>query len=102
MRSAQQLAAQDVHPAQPRLLARLNIIGDLCAFRRSLREITPPPTGASPGPFLRSSDRSGMRSALMLATLLGIGLLAACGKKGPPSPPGPPEQITYPRAYPTY
>jgi predicted small lipoprotein YifL len=43
-----------------------------------------------------------MRSALMLATLLGIGLLAACGKKGPPSPPGPPEQITYPRAYPTY
>lgn len=27
--------------------------------------------------------------------------LAACGKKGPPSPPGPPDQILYPKSYPT-
>ena len=30
-----------------------------------------------------------------------IMLLAACGKKGPPSPPGPANQITWPKAYPT-
>ena len=29
-------------------------------------------------------------------------MLAACGKKGPPSPPGPPDQITFPRTYPTH
>ena len=28
--------------------------------------------------------------------------LSACGKKGPPQPPGPPEDIIYPRAYPTH
>ena len=27
-------------------------------------------------------------------------ILSACGRKGPPNPPGPPDQITYPRAYP--
>jgi predicted small lipoprotein YifL len=41
-----------------------------------------------------------MRTALLA---LAIALsLAACGKKGPPSPPGPPDQIIYPRAYPAY
>jgi predicted small lipoprotein YifL len=43
-----------------------------------------------------------MRAALVLAVVLGVIMLAACGKKGPPSPPGPPDQITYPRRYPTY
>lgn len=43
-----------------------------------------------------------MRGALALALLLAPLLLAACGKKGPPEPPGPPSQITYPRTYPTY
>jgi len=43
-----------------------------------------------------------MKSALLVAALLSIGLLAACGKKGPPTPPGPPDQVTYPRTYPTY
>jgi predicted small lipoprotein YifL len=33
--------------------------------------------------------------ALALALLLG-----ACGKVGPVRPPGPPEQVTYPRMYP--
>jgi len=32
---------------------------------------------------------------LLLAPLLG------CGKRGAPSPPGPPSQITYPKIYPT-
>ena len=36
---------------------------------------------------------------LLLALLL---TLAACGKKGPPDPPGPPNEITWPRTYPTY
>jgi predicted small lipoprotein YifL len=33
---------------------------------------------------------------LLLAALL----LAACGKKGPPDQPGPPNEIMYPKAYP--
>ena len=36
---------------------------------------------------------------------LAIGLslvLAGCGKKGLPEPPGPADQIIYPRAYPTH
>jgi predicted small lipoprotein YifL len=40
------------------------------------------------------------RAAIMaFAALL---MLAACGKKGPPTAPGPPDQITYPRSYPTH
>ena len=41
-----------------------------------------------------------MRAALLL--LVAATLLAACGKRGAPSPPGPPDQITYPRSYPAY
>jgi predicted small lipoprotein YifL len=37
--------------------------------------------------------------ALVLASVL---LVAACGKKGPPVPPGPPSQVTWPRSYPTH
>jgi predicted small lipoprotein YifL len=40
-----------------------------------------------------------MRVALVFALVLA---LAACGKKGANSPPGPPDQVTYPRAYPTH
>ena len=39
-----------------------------------------------------------MRTFLLLA-LAGT-LLAGCGKKGVPSPPGPADQVTYPRTYP--
>jgi predicted small lipoprotein YifL len=38
----------------------------------------------------------------LLAALLALGcVLGACGKKGPPEPPGPPDRITYPRTYPS-
>lgn len=36
---------------------------------------------------------------LLIATLLP--LLAACGKRGAPSPPGPANAVTYPKVYPT-
>lgn len=35
-----------------------------------------------------------------IVALLALGLLAACGRVGPPRPPGPPDQVTYPRPYP--
>jgi predicted small lipoprotein YifL len=41
-----------------------------------------------------------MRAAVALA--LALALLVACGKKGPPEPPGPPDKITYPKTYPTH
>ncbi len=39
-----------------------------------------------------------MKGLLALAVLVG---LAACGVKGPPMPPGPPDKVTYPKVYPT-
>ena len=37
-----------------------------------------------------------------VAVLLVLALaLAACGRTGPVRPPGPPDQITYPRTYPS-
>ena len=44
---------------------------------------------------------SGMKAGLLAVALLGVLLLAACGKKGAPVPPGPPDQLTWPRTYPT-
>ena len=41
-----------------------------------------------------------MRAALAIALL--ASLLAGCGKKGSPVPPGPPDQVTYPRTYPAF
>ncbi|MGC4106967.1 MAG: hypothetical protein QM753_11555 [Thermomicrobiales bacterium] len=43
------------------------------------------------------------RRVLALVALLIAGLLplSACGRKGWPQPPGPPDQIIYPRVYPT-
>ncbi len=41
-----------------------------------------------------------MRRAALLLALLGA--LAACGKKGNPVAPGPADQVTYPRSYPTH
>jgi predicted small lipoprotein YifL len=42
-----------------------------------------------------------VRVPLLLALALLLGL-AACGKRGSPEPPGPPDQVTYPRIYPTH
>lgn len=39
-----------------------------------------------------------MKRALALA--LAVMALAACGRVGPIKPPGPPGEVTYPRAYP--
>jgi hypothetical protein len=41
-----------------------------------------------------------MRHLLLAVALLGVFALAGCGKKGPPEPPGPRDQIIYPRSYP--
>lgn len=38
-----------------------------------------------------------MRIALALMALL---MLAGCGRKGPPQPPGPADKVIYPRSYP--
>ncbi len=45
----------------------------------------------------------GMRRAWLLAgTLACVMLLASCGKKGPPDPPGPPNEIIWPKVYPAH
>jgi hypothetical protein len=36
----------------------------------------------------------------LTAALLALGLLVACGKVGAPRPPGPSDQVTFPRVYP--
>ena len=37
---------------------------------------------------------------VIMALLLGLAL-TGCGRKGPPSPPGPASEITYPHIYPS-
>ena len=44
---------------------------------------------------------------MMRAVALAVGVmvvlgLAGCGKRNAPSPPGPPDQVIYPRTYPAY
>jgi hypothetical protein len=36
----------------------------------------------------------------VVALAVALGLLVACGKKGPPDAPGPPDRIIYPKTYP--
>jgi len=43
-----------------------------------------------------------MRTLLVTALLIFALALSACGRKGWPHPVGPPDQVTYPRAYPAY
>jgi hypothetical protein len=38
---------------------------------------------------------------MMRAAMIAVLLLAACGKEGPPRPPGPPDQVQFPRVYPS-
>ncbi|RYI99930.1 MAG: hypothetical protein EON47_15295, partial [Acetobacteraceae bacterium] len=42
---------------------------------------------------------AGMRQAVLLLLALAVPL-AGCGRAGPPRPPGPKDQIIYPRGYP--
>jgi hypothetical protein len=42
------------------------------------------------------------RAAAVAAIVCTVLLIAGCGKKGAPSPPGPPDQVTWPRVYPTH
>ena len=43
-----------------------------------------------------------MKITLLLLSLLVPLTVVSCGKKGPPSAPGPADQITWPRVYPTH
>jgi len=55
------------------------------------------PTGGTlAGPRLTRAAALRGFAALCLAGV------AACGKKGPPDPPGPANEINYPKQYPTY
>jgi predicted small lipoprotein YifL len=38
----------------------------------------------------------------MAVVLLAVLALAGCGKKGAPTPPGPADQIIFPKSYPTH
>jgi len=38
---------------------------------------------------------------MRVAVLVALVLLAACGKKGAPSAPGPADEVRYPRTYPS-
>jgi predicted small lipoprotein YifL len=42
------------------------------------------------------------RAWVLVGVLAGVLALAACGKKGAPDPPGPQNEINWPRAYPTH
>ena len=37
----------------------------------------------------------------VLLALMLVSMLAACGKKGPPSAPGPTDKVIYPKQYPS-
>jgi hypothetical protein len=42
-----------------------------------------------------------MRFRVIALLLLAALAVQGCGKRGPPVPPGPPDQVTYPRSYPS-
>ena len=48
----------------------------------------------------RIAWRPGEARMRWFCAFLALGLLAACGRVGPPRPPGPLDQVTYPRSYP--
>ena len=44
--------------------------------------------------------RTPATKSLTLLLAAAVLALAGCGKKGEPSPPGPPSQVIYPKSYP--
>jgi len=48
-----------------------------------------------------SGTRTMLTTTVLCLLVLSMLALGGCGKKGPTSPPGPPDQITWPRTYPT-
>ena len=56
--------------------------------------------GAGRGGGGSVAGASRMRALLVCLALLS--LVAGCGKRGSPQPPGPPDQVTFPRTYPAY
>jgi hypothetical protein len=44
----------------------------------------------------------GLKGVVIAVLLLGVLLITGCGKKGPPSPPGPHDEVVWPRTYPTH
>ena len=45
--------------------------------------------------------RSDAGVCVRVLLLVAVGVLAGCGKKGSPSAPGPTEELTFPRVYPS-
>jgi hypothetical protein len=62
-----------------------------------MSEHQPPSKGMKFFCFFLFTKRS---ASFALALVLLTASLAACGRKGPPQPPGPPDQVVYPRVYP--
>ncbi len=60
-------------------------------------------TGMRMTPDLSTRERKMLRSAALALLILVflLPLLGACGKRGAPSPPGPANEITYPKVYPS-
>jgi hypothetical protein len=51
---------------------------------------------------MKGAGKKGAGVKAVLALAVALGVLVACGKKGPPDPPGPPDKIRYPKTYPTH
>jgi argininosuccinate lyase len=55
--------------------------------------------GTAPGNVAKQAARWQAALALLLIALVTLG---GCGKKGAPQPPGPPDQVIFPKSYPTH
>ena len=96
------LSLEEMQGVEPGITAEVFAVltrGGLGRLAHQLRRHRAGQCGGGGGALDRGA---GMRGALLLAGLVVVLALAGCGKKGPPSPPGPAGQITYPRAYPTH
>jgi predicted small lipoprotein YifL len=58
------------------------------------------PQGAGEAKHRRRESAAPARTRAAFGALAALLLLGACGKVGPVRPPGPADQVTYPRMYP--